>query len=213
MHPTCAASSRGKRSRLTIRVNARSVPQARDRVKKRGLAFPGHGHFLRRIDEVALDEFDAELPQHGHRIRILDAFADRDGARLARDLDQLAHALLLQLVGGEALHQRAVDLHEVGLQVGDLALRVPPGTHALDRAAETELLQSLAGRDRLHLLEEADSDAVVLVNPDNPPDGGAFRALDVEVRIDLAASMDKSEVLMALDNLKRYIAQDTWPPA
>ena len=37
--------------------------------------------------------------------------------------------------------------------------------------------------------------------------------LDVEVRIDLAASMDKSEVLMALDNLKRYIAQDTWPPA
>jgi hypothetical protein len=32
-----------------------------------------HGHGLGLVDEISLDELDAELPQHGHRVRILDA--------------------------------------------------------------------------------------------------------------------------------------------
>jgi len=36
---------------------------------------------------------------------------------------------------------------------------------------------------------------------------------DVEVRIDLAATMSKQEVLLAIDVLKEAIFQDTWPPA
>lgn len=36
---------------------------------------------------------------------------------------------------------------------------------------------------------------------------------DVEVRIDLAASMDKQEVLRAIDIIKQAIFEDTWPPA
>jgi hypothetical protein len=36
---------------------------------------------------------------------------------------------------------------------------------------------------------------------------------DVEVRIDLAANMEKQEVLNALDVIKQAIFEDTWPPA
>lgn len=36
---------------------------------------------------------------------------------------------------------------------------------------------------------------------------------DVEVRVDLAANMQKMEVLLALDTIKEAILQDTWPPA
>jgi hypothetical protein len=36
---------------------------------------------------------------------------------------------------------------------------------------------------------------------------------DVEVRVDLAANMNKIEVLLALDTIKEAITQDTWPPA
>ena len=36
---------------------------------------------------------------------------------------------------------------------------------------------------------------------------------DVEVRIDLAASMNRTEVLLALETLKQAIIQDIWPPA
>ena len=36
---------------------------------------------------------------------------------------------------------------------------------------------------------------------------------DVEVRVDLAANMNKIEVLLALDTIKEAILQDTWPPA
>lgn len=36
---------------------------------------------------------------------------------------------------------------------------------------------------------------------------------DVEVRVDLAANMQKMEVLLALDTIKEAITQDTWPPA
>ena len=36
---------------------------------------------------------------------------------------------------------------------------------------------------------------------------------DVEVRIDLAASMSKSEVLLAIESIKQAITEDIWPPA
>lgn len=37
--------------------------------------------------------------------------------------------------------------------------------------------------------------------------------LDVEVRIDLAATMSQQEVLLALDVIKQAILEDSWPPA
>ena len=36
---------------------------------------------------------------------------------------------------------------------------------------------------------------------------------DVELRVDLAANMQKDEVLFAIDSIKQAIIQDTWPPA
>lgn len=48
----------------------------------------------------------------------------------------------------------------------------------------------------------------------NVTEGAASTAtLDVEVRVDLAASMSKLEVLNAIDTIKQAIIQDTWPPA
>lgn len=36
---------------------------------------------------------------------------------------------------------------------------------------------------------------------------------DVELRVDLAANMQKDEVLYALDAIRQAIIQDIWPPA
>lgn len=36
---------------------------------------------------------------------------------------------------------------------------------------------------------------------------------DVEVAVDLAIGMDKSEVLILLDEIKAYILENQWPPA
>lgn len=36
---------------------------------------------------------------------------------------------------------------------------------------------------------------------------------DVEIRVDLAASMGRREVLIAIDELKQYILEADWPPA
>lgn len=48
----------------------------------------------------------------------------------------------------------------------------------------------------------------------NVTEGSASTATtDVEVRVDLAADMQKMEVLLALDVIKEAIIQDTWPPA
>ena len=44
-------------------------------------------------------------------------------------------------------------------------------------------------------------------------DSSSTATTDVEIRIDLAASMSKSEVLIAIDMLKAFIIEDTWPPA
>lgn len=36
---------------------------------------------------------------------------------------------------------------------------------------------------------------------------------DVEVAVDLAANLDKSEVLIKLDEIKNHIVKGNWPPA
>ena len=103
--------------------------------------------FLGRVDEVALDELDAELPEHRHRVRILDALPDRDRLALARKLDDCLDPRLLVLVRRKPLHQRAVDLHEVGLQVVEQLFRVAPHAEALEREAEAPLREDLVERD------------------------------------------------------------------
>lgn len=48
----------------------------------------------------------------------------------------------------------------------------------------------------------------------NVTEGAATTATtDVELRVDLAANMQKDEVLYAIDSIKQAIIQDTWPPA
>lgn len=48
----------------------------------------------------------------------------------------------------------------------------------------------------------------------NVTEGSSTTAtLDVEVRIDLAATMSKQEVLLALNTIEQAIFEDTWPPA
>lgn len=44
-------------------------------------------------------------------------------------------------------------------------------------------------------------------------DSSTTATTDVELRVDLAASMSKMEVLLAIDSIKEAIIQDTWPPA
>lgn len=43
--------------------------------------------------------------------------------------------------------------------------------------------------------------------------GSATSADNVEVTIDLAANMQKSEVLDSLEKIKNYIVNNQWPPA
>ena len=48
----------------------------------------------------------------------------------------------------------------------------------------------------------------------NITEGNATTATtDVELRVDLAANMQKDEVLFAIDTIKQAIIQDIWPPA
>ena len=42
---------------------------------------------------------------------------------------------------------------------------------------------------------------------------GSTATTDVELRVDLAANMQKDEVLFAIDTIKQAIIQDIWPPA
>ncbi len=72
-----------------------------------------HHHFFRGVDEVALDVLHAELPQHRHGVGVLDALRDGLNAALLGRVDQAAHALLQLRVARQALHQGAVDLHEI----------------------------------------------------------------------------------------------------
>lgn len=44
-------------------------------------------------------------------------------------------------------------------------------------------------------------------------EGAATSGKDVEVRFDLSAGMEKSEVLIALEEIKNYIIKGNYPPA
>ena len=44
-------------------------------------------------------------------------------------------------------------------------------------------------------------------------DGSSSPTKDVEIVIDLAVSLERSEVLQLIDILKDRILADTWPPA
>lgn len=43
--------------------------------------------------------------------------------------------------------------------------------------------------------------------------GSAVAADDIELTVDLAVSLEKSEVLRKLDELKNHIIKGDWPPA
>ena len=56
--------------------------------------------FFGRIHEVALDELHAELPEHRHGVRVLDAFGDGLDLELDGLLDQLLDdGLRLEVAG------------------------------------------------------------------------------------------------------------------
>lgn len=44
-------------------------------------------------------------------------------------------------------------------------------------------------------------------------EGSSSPTLDVEVVVDLAVGLTKSEVLQALDMIKNHIVKGNWPPA
>lgn len=49
---------------------------------------------------------------------------------------------------------------------------------------------------------------------DGVTEGAATTATtDVEIRVDLVAGMDRGEVLLLIDTLRRAILEDSWPPA
>ena len=74
----------------------------------------GQHHFLGLVDEVALDVLHADLPQHRHGVGVLDALGDGLDVVLARAASTRARTRSCSLrVAGQALHERAVDLHEV----------------------------------------------------------------------------------------------------
>ena len=51
-------------------------------------------------------------------------------------------------------------------------------------------------------------------NENDVTEGSATTATtDVEVRVDLASDVTKSEVLLALDKIKNWILKGNWPPA
>jgi len=43
--------------------------------------------------------------------------------------------------------------------------------------------------------------------------GSATSADDIELTVDLAVSLEKSEVLQKLDEIKNHILKGNWPPA
>lgn len=48
---------------------------------------------------------------------------------------------------------------------------------------------------------------------DDITESSATTSKDVELVVDLAASLTKSEVLMKLDEIKGWITKGNWPPA
>ncbi len=112
-----------------------------------------HGHILRSIDEVPLDELDPELPQHGHGVGVFDALGHGFHAPAFRSFDEALHALLLELIRRQSLHQRPVDLDEVHVDVGEQLQGVAAGAEVLQGKTKPEFAQALRQLLRLpHVL-------------------------------------------------------------
>ncbi len=109
-------------------------------------------HDLGLVQVMALHVADAELKQHGHRVRVLHALGDRRDSALVGGLDEGAHALAQRLVAREALHERAVDLEIVHRRAREHARRVVTDAEVLDRELVTLLVELLG--ERLGLRQE-----------------------------------------------------------
>jgi hypothetical protein len=79
--------------RTALSLNARACSQRRSAMWS-AVRASAHHHLFRLIHEVALNEFDAELPEHGHGVGVFDSFGD--GADLFGFclIDQVSHSLL-----------------------------------------------------------------------------------------------------------------------
>src|SRR5690606_36410654 len=104
---------------------------------------------LRLLQVVPLHVARAELEQHGHRIRVLDALGNRRDLALLGRLDEAAHLLLQRRVRREALHERAVDLEVLHRRLLQHAHRVPADAEMLDGEREAVRLELLRRRARL----------------------------------------------------------------
>jgi len=60
--------------------------------------------------------------------------------------------------------------------------------------------------DRIYGLDRGDTEFDV-------SEGSSSPTKDVEVVVDLAVSLEKSEVLRKLDEIKNHIVKGNWPPA
>jgi len=60
--------------------------------------------------------------------------------------------------------------------------------------------------DRFYGLDRGDTEFDV-------SEGSSSPTKDVEVAVDLAVSLEKSEVLQALDMIRNHIVKGDWPPA
>lgn len=60
--------------------------------------------------------------------------------------------------------------------------------------------------DRFYGLDRGDQEFDIAEDTSSP-------TKDVEVTVDLAVNLEKSEVLRALDKIKNHIIKGNWPPA
>src|SRR5690349_18171791 len=96
----------------------------RRHARRRSAALRAKHDLFRGVDEVALDELHAELPEHGHRVRVFDALGDGLHFALAGRFHEPAHLVLQIGVARQVLDDRAVDLHEVEREARQQPLRV-----------------------------------------------------------------------------------------
>jgi hypothetical protein len=105
------------------------------------------------VHQVALDVLHAQLPQHRHGVRVLDALGDGLDVLCLGLFHQRPYALLQVRAAGEALDEGAVDLHVVHRHRFDQPLRIAPGAKALNGEAESAAAQF--GAEALHPLQMA----------------------------------------------------------
>jgi hypothetical protein len=61
--------------------------------------------------------------------------------------------------------------------------------------------------DRFYGLDRGDNEFTVVTEQATSP------TKDVEIAVDLAVSLEKSEVLQLIDMIKNHIIEGDWPPA